>query len=88
MEYLSGVVERITYFNEETGYAVIKLKSKGYYDLITVVGNMATVHVGAIVSLRGEWKVDSRYGKQFVASSYEEVASHWQVLRSIWAVAL
>lgn len=72
MEYLSGVVERITYFNEETGYAVIKLKSKGYHDLITVVGNVAAVHVGAIVALRGEWKVDSRYGKQFVASSYEE----------------
>ena len=45
MEYLSGVVERITYFNEESGYTVIKLKSKGYYDLITVVGNMASVHV-------------------------------------------
>ena len=28
MEYLSGVVERITYFNEESGYTVIKLKSK------------------------------------------------------------
>ncbi len=72
MEYLSGVVERITYFNEESGYTVLKLKSKGYYDLVTVVGNMASVHVGAIVSLRGEWKVDSRYGKQFVASGYEE----------------
>lgn len=72
MEYLSGVVERITYFNEDSGYTVIKLKSKGYYDLITVVGNMASVHVGAIISLRGEWKVDSKYGKQFVASAYEE----------------
>ncbi|NLI60735.1 MAG: ATP-dependent RecD-like DNA helicase [Clostridiales bacterium] len=72
MEYLSGVVERITYFNEESGYTVIKLKSKGYYDLITVVGNMASVHVGAILSLRGQWKVDSRYGKQFLARVYEE----------------
>ncbi len=72
MEYLSGVVERITYFNEESGYTVIKLKSRGYYDLVTVVGNMASVHVGAIISLRGQWKVDSRYGKQFAAISYEE----------------
>ncbi|MFY9279053.1 MAG: ATP-dependent RecD-like DNA helicase [Caldicoprobacterales bacterium] len=72
MEHLSGVVERITYFSEESGYAVIKVKSKGYYDLITVVGNMAAVHVGSIVSLRGEWKIDSRYGKQFVVNSYEE----------------
>ncbi|HZJ83083.1 MAG TPA: helix-hairpin-helix domain-containing protein, partial [Clostridia bacterium] len=72
MEYFSGVVERITYANEESGYTVIKLKSKGYYDLVTAVGNMASVHVGAVVSLKGEWKVDSKYGKQFVASNYEE----------------
>jgi exodeoxyribonuclease V alpha subunit len=72
MEYLNGVVERITYYNEDSGYTVIKLKSRGYYDLVTAVGNMAAVHVGAIVSLKGMWKVDSKYGKQFIVDSYEE----------------
>ena len=52
MEYLNGVVERITYYNEDSGYTVIKLRSRGYYDLVTAVGNMAAVNVGAIVSLR------------------------------------
>ena len=33
MEYLSGVVERITFCNEENGFGVIKLKSKGFNDL-------------------------------------------------------
>ncbi len=69
---LSGVIERITYVNHENGYTVAKLKSKGYYDLITIVGNLPSVHVGAIVALEGEWKVDSKYGRQFVVSSFEE----------------
>ncbi len=72
MEYLSGVVERITYTNEENGFSVIKIKSKGYYDLVTVVGNIATINVGAVVKLKGEWKVNSQYGKQFSVVEYEE----------------
>ena len=73
MEYLSGVVERITYINEENGFSVIKIKSKGYYDLVTVVGNLAAVNVGASVKLKGEWKHDSKYGRQFNAFEYQEI---------------
>ena len=40
MEKLRGVVERVTYANEEKGYSVIKIKCKGYNDLVAVVGNM------------------------------------------------
>ncbi|QNB45638.1 ATP-dependent RecD-like DNA helicase [Thermanaerosceptrum fracticalcis] len=72
MEYLSGVVERITYENEENGFSVIKIKSKGFSDLVTVVGNLAVVNIGSIVRLKGEWKVDSKYGRQFVAQDYRE----------------
>jgi len=72
MEYISGVVERITYQNEENGFSVIKVKSKGYSDLVTVVGNLAAVNVGAIIRLKGEWKMDSKYGKQFAAQDYRE----------------
>jgi len=53
MDYLSGVVERITFVNEENGFSVVKIKSKGFSDLVTAVGNMASVNVGAVVSLRG-----------------------------------
>lgn len=67
MESLSGVVERITYINEENGFSVIKIRSKGFPELVTVVGNMPVVNVGSVINLKGEWKVDSRYGKQFKA---------------------
>lgn len=72
MEYLSGIVERITYQNEENGFCVIKIRSKGYTDLVTVVGNLAAVNVGAIIRLKGEWKMDSKYGRQFAAQDYRE----------------
>jgi len=72
MEYLTGVVERITYTNEENGFSVIKIKSKGHYDLVTAVGNLAAVNVGASVELKGEWKHDSKYGKQFNVFEYQE----------------
>jgi len=72
MEYISGVVERITFSNEENGFCVIKIKSKGYPELITVVGNLAAVNVGAVLRVKGEWKYDSKYGKQFSAVDYRE----------------
>ena len=49
MEYLSGVVERITYANEENGFSVIKIKSRGLADLVTVVGNLAAGNIGGTI---------------------------------------
>ncbi|KUO76343.1 MAG: recombinase RecD [Desulfosporosinus sp. BRH_c37] len=72
MEYISGVVERITFENEENGFSVIKIKSKGYADLVTVVGSLAAVNVGSVIRLKGEWKMDSKFGKQFAAQDYRE----------------
>lgn len=72
MEYISGIVERITYANEESGFSVIKIKSKGFSDLVTVVGNLASVNVGSVLRLKGEWKYDSKYGRQFSAIDYRE----------------
>jgi len=72
MERISGIVERITFTNEENGFSVIKIKSKGYPDLITCVGNLASVNVGAVVSLKGDWKYDSKFGKQFNVCEYHE----------------
>lgn len=72
MERLRGVVERITYANEETGYSVIKIKCKGYMDLVTVVGSMATVNVGSIITLKGFWSSNPKYGRQFNAKEWEE----------------
>ena len=72
MEKLRGVVERITYANEEKGYSVIKIAVKNYGDLVTVVGNMASLTVGTVVTVKGEWTYNPKYGRQFNAESWEE----------------
>ena len=72
MEYLRCVVERITYQNEQNGYSVIKCRARGYQDLVTVVGQMAEVYVGSVLSLAGNWRMDAKYGRQFAMESYEE----------------
>ncbi len=72
MERLRCVVERITYQNEQNGYSVIKCTAKGFNDLVTVVGVMPEVHVGAVLSFTGTWKVDAKYGRQFSIESFEE----------------
>ena len=69
---LRCVVERITYQNPDNGYSVLKCAAKGYNDLVTVIGNMAEVHVGSVLTLTGCWKIDSKYGRQFALETYEE----------------
>lgn len=69
---IRGVVERITYQNPENGYTVLKCAVKNYTDLVTVVGNLLDINVGSVLLIDGNWKVDSRYGRQFLAETWEE----------------
>ena len=38
-ENLAGLVERVTFHNEEKGFCVLRLKARGQRDLVTVVGH-------------------------------------------------
>lgn len=51
----------------------MKVKVKGYDDLVTLVGNLLEVPAGSVLLCEGDWKVDKRYGSQFVCQSWEEV---------------
>ena len=66
------VVERITYQNPENGYSVLKVRVKGYDDLVPLVGNLLDVNVGSVLLVDGDWKVDKKYGRQFMAQTWEE----------------
>ena len=72
MEYLKATIERVTFANEENGFCVLKVRSAGVPDLVTVVGRLAGANAGASAEFYGEWTVDARYGRQFTASSYRE----------------
>ncbi len=66
------VVERITYQNPDNGYSVLKCAVKNYNEPITVVGNLLDANVGSVLLIDGNWKVDAKYGRQFVAENWEE----------------
>ncbi|HHN93467.1 MAG TPA: ATP-dependent RecD-like DNA helicase [Anaerolineae bacterium] len=70
---LQGIVERVTYYNEETGYSVLRLSVTGQPGLITVVGNLPEVQPGESLRLEGSWTVHPQYGRQFKAERCEQV---------------
>lgn len=72
MTKIRGVVERITYQNFENGYSVLRVAVKGYNELITVVGNLIDANVGSVLLIEGDWKVNKKYGNQFIAQKWEE----------------
>ncbi|MEG1188340.1 MAG: ATP-dependent RecD-like DNA helicase [Bacteroidales bacterium] len=73
MAKLRCVVERITFQSPENGYSIMKVKVKDYNDLVTIVGSLLEVPVGSVLLCDGDWKVDKKYGSQFVVESWEEV---------------
>lgn len=70
---LRCVVEHITYQNHENGWSVMKVKVKGYDNLVTLTGSLLDVPVGSVLLVDGDWRVDPKYGQQFVAQSWTEV---------------
>ena len=66
-ESLSGLIERVTFFNEENGWAVLKVKAKGHRDLVAVVGSLPSVSAGQWVTAEGSWVQDREFGLQFRA---------------------
>ena len=70
---LRCVIEHITYQNSENGYSILKAKVKDHTDLVTLVGTMLEVPVGCVLLCEGDWKIDRKYGQQFMVQSFEEV---------------
>ena len=67
-ENLAGLVERVTYHNEENGFCVLRLKARGQRDLITVTGHAAMISAGEFVQAAGTWTNDRTHGLQFCAA--------------------
>ncbi|WP_329568266.1 SF1B family DNA helicase RecD2 [Kitasatospora sp. NBC_01266] len=71
---VEGVLERITYANEETGYTVARVDTgRGANDLLTVVGALLGAQVGESLRLHGRWGSHPQYGRQFTVENYTTV---------------
>ncbi|EYT78091.1 helicase [Streptomyces sp. Tu 6176] len=71
---VEGVLERITYANEENGYTVARVDTgRGAGDLLTAVGALLGAQVGESLRLEGRWGSHPQYGKQFHVENYTTV---------------
>ena len=71
---MQGAVERITYYNEDNGWSVLKVQPNERYPkaqardgTVAVVGVMPELQEGETAQFIGEWVDDPRYGRQFRA---------------------
>lgn len=76
-----GTVEHVTYYNDESGYAVINVlpdsrKVSGRTDdgVVTVVGVMPELRAGEYAEFTGQWVDDRRYGLQVRLSMVRPIA--------------
>jgi len=75
-EALTGVVERVTFYNEENGYTVVKITpekripdAEARDGTVAVVGVMPELGTGETVRFTGYWIDDAKYGRQFRAET-------------------
>ncbi len=76
---LTGSIERITYYNPENGYSVIRLRpdarktpGKDHQGLVTITGNLPELSVGEHLKLLGRWVEHPKHGLQFQAERCEQ----------------
>ena len=73
METLHGILERIVFENPDTGYTIGRFSARGFPELVTIVGNLASVNPGESLLLKGEWINNPKYGRQFQIDKYETI---------------
>ena len=66
---LSGLVERVTFHNEDTGFAVLKVQVKGRRELVAVVGVVVAVSPGEWITAEGRWERNREHGMQLRATN-------------------
>jgi exodeoxyribonuclease V alpha subunit len=73
-EHLTGTVERVTFHDEESGFSVLRVETRGRRDLVTVVGHAASVSPGEFIQAEGSFVNDRVHGLQFSARRLAAVA--------------
>ena len=80
---IAGEVVRITYYNAENGYTVLRFRphkgqgqsiaGRDLEGLVTVVGNLPELAPGENVTLEGDYRTHTKHGLQFNASKCQKV---------------
>ena len=55
IEEISGLIERVTFHNDESGFCVLRVKTPGHQEETTVVGSLPSVTAGVLPSSREKY---------------------------------
>ena len=72
-EEISGLIERVTFHNDESGFCVLRVKARGQRGETTVVGSLPSVTPGEWLVAEGSWVRDKEHGLQFKAAMIKAV---------------
>ena len=79
MDTLSGSVERVTFYNPENGYTVLRIRPErgkppgtDREGLVTITGNLPELAPGEHLHLSGKWINNPKYGIQFQVEVCEQ----------------
>jgi exodeoxyribonuclease V alpha subunit len=61
------LIERVTFFSEESGFCVLRVKAEGHRDLVTVIGSVPSVSPGEWITAEGDCVIDKEHGRQLKA---------------------
>ncbi len=71
-EHLQGIVERVTFHSEESGYTVARLKVPSHADLVTIVGRFPAISAGQTLRVTGFSRDHPKFGQQFSVLDAQE----------------
>jgi len=72
-EQISGVIERVTFHNVDSGFCVLRVKTRGHREETTVIGSLPSVTAGEWLVAEGCWVRDREHGLQFKATMMKTV---------------
>ena len=72
-EEISGLIERVTFHNDDSGFCVLRVKVQGRRDDTTIVGSLPSVNAGEWLVAEGWWVRDKEHGLQFKATTMKTV---------------
>ena len=68
-----GVLDHVTYQNDDTGFTIARLVPEGGGSPITVVGTLSALNLGETLEVRGNWTVHPKYGRQLKIEEYHTI---------------
>src|SRR5689334_1503223 len=75
-ETLSGIIDRVTSLDADSGFAVLRVQPNGRRGLVTVVGHLPGATAGEYVEATGSWVQHRDYGTQFKADALRTMQPH------------